>query len=108
MLDQPFSLTGVHLYISIITAAIAIALLYLSIHHKRYDLALLVITLYVLQLLFSFVRFADPELTIDTAPWRAPLAEEQSVERVYVPSARDREARLDAKNEEHWRSIDEN
>ena len=107
MLDMPLSLTGVHLYVSIITAAVAIALLYLSIHHKRYDLALLVIALYVLQLLFTPVRYAEIKPDPATS-WRQPLAEESPVERIYVPAGKDRMKALDAKTEENWRIIDEN
>ena len=107
MPDTPFTLTGVHLYVSIITAAIAVALLYLSAKHRRYDLTLLVIVLYVLQLLFSPLRYA--EIKPDpTAEWRQPLADEPPVERVYVPAGKDRIKILDAKNEDNWRIINEN
>ena len=107
MPDIPFTLTGVHLYVSLMLLALSAAALYVSIDKKRYDLALLIITLYVLQLLFSPLRYA--EIKPDpTAEWRQPLADEPHVERVYVPAGKDRLKMLDAKNEDNWRIINEN
>jgi hypothetical protein len=107
MLDTPFTLAGVHLYVSVMITVIAIALLYLSINHKRYDLSLLIIVLYVLQLIFTPLRYA--EIRPDpAASWRQPLTEEPPVERVHVPAGKDRMKALEAKTEENWRIINEN
>jgi len=101
-----FELSGLHIFWSVWLLVAAIIGSIICIEHKEYGWAAFIIALWLAQVFFSPLRYTTPEPNPE-ASWNQLLQAEEVRERIYVPSARDREERLNQQLEQNWKEINE-